>query len=127
MDNYRHPMYNRNNRNMGNYRKSSCGCGVTPVMDARGADHCDKEHHDMEHHNMEHHDCDHHECDHHECDHHFDKNLEDLSLAMAYVPWQRWRKVFDGAAGLTCGTIFQELVMPFYGDKNSCGMRGDRS
>lgn len=41
--------------------------------------------------------------------------LEDLPLAMAYVPWQTWRNVCDAEQGLSCGTIFQELNMPFTG------------
>ncbi len=106
MDNYRHPMYNRYNRN---YQDSRCGCGVTPVMETRTGDPCD--HHD------------HHECDCHDGSYRSDKCLEDLPLAMAYVPWQKWRKVCDGAAGLAMGTIFQELNLPWVG----CRMRGDRS
>lgn len=100
MDNYRRPMYTRYNRNMGQYQNPQCGCGVTPVVDADTMDHCDK---DL-----------------------YDKCIDKLPLAMAYVPFQKWRKVLDASAGLAAGTIFQELIMPFYGDKNMCGMRGDR-
>lgn len=108
MDNYRRTMYNRYNRNTRGYQNTQCGCGVTPVMDVCTGDHnnCRQDHMD--------------------CDHHHEKGVDDLPLAMAYVPWQRWRKVCDGATGLAQGTIFQELVLPFYGDRN-CGMRGDRS
>ncbi|WMJ90479.1 spore coat associated protein CotJA [Anaerocolumna sp. MB42-C2] len=98
MDNYRRPMYTRYNKNMGSYQNPQCGCGVTPVMEA-GAK-CDKDD--------------------------FDKCLDKLPLAMAYVPFQKWRKVLDASAGLATGTIFQELDLHFYGDRNMCGMRGDR-
>lgn len=59
-----------------------------------------------------------------------DKCLEKLPLAMAYVPFQKWRKVFDAPTGLAHGTIFEELVLPFCAYKNNTcgnGMRGDRS
>ena len=37
------------------------------------------------------------------------------SLAMAYVPWQKWQNVMDGCSVLKHGTIFEELVLPFEG------------
>lgn len=37
------------------------------------------------------------------------------SLAMAYVPWQVWRDIYEVDKGFHCGTIFQELNMPFLG------------
>ncbi|MBQ8804675.1 MAG: spore coat associated protein CotJA [Tyzzerella sp.] len=40
---------------------------------------------------------------------------DDMSLAMAYVPWQVWRNLYDAEKGFHCGTIFQELNMPFLG------------
>ncbi|WFR57004.1 spore coat associated protein CotJA [Anaerocolumna sp. AGMB13025] len=107
MDNYRRPMNTRYNRNMGNmgnmgsYQNPQCGCGVTPVMEA-GADRC---------------------CD-KEAD--IDRCVDKLPLAMAYVPFQKWRKVWDASTGLAAGTIFEELYKPWYGDKKMCGMRGDR-
>ncbi len=103
MDNYRRPMYNRYNRNMGSYQNSQCGCGVgvTPMLETGAADRCDKDD--------------------------FDKCIDKLPLAMAYVPFQKWRKVLDASAGLAAGTIFQELNLPWYGDKSICGVRGDRS
>lgn len=39
--------------------------------------------------------------------------LRDMPLAMAYVPWQTWRNVYDASNGLRKGTIFGELIMPF--------------
>ena len=34
---------------------------------------------------------------------------------MAYVPWQKWRKINALCDGLSQGTIFKELSLPFYG------------
>lgn len=42
----------------------------------------------------------------------------DMVLAMAYVPWQKWQMIYDAEKGLHRGTIFQELDLPF------CGMGG---
>lgn len=39
--------------------------------------------------------------------------LNDMSVAMAYVPMQRWNQVYDMSRGLTRGTIFPELDLPF--------------
>ncbi len=39
----------------------------------------------------------------------------DKSLAMAYVPWQTWRDIYEADKGFHCGTIFQELNLPFLG------------
>jgi hypothetical protein len=52
----------------------------------------------------------------------------ELSLAMAYVPWQKWRKVSCANKGLADGTIFEELIFPFIPSQgcNTCGRRGDR-
>lgn len=55
--------------------------------------------------------------------------IDQLPLAMAYVPWQQWRKVMRADKGLACGTIFEELYMPFHYAAVSCGpceRRGDR-
>lgn len=42
------------------------------------------------------------------------------SLAMAYVPWQKWQNVMDSCNALKHGTIFEELVLPFEGKKAAC-------
>ncbi|WP_243095267.1 spore coat associated protein CotJA [Lachnotalea sp. AF33-28] len=34
-------------------------------------------------------------------------------VAMAYVPWQRWKEPYDLECGLNKGTIFPELDKPF--------------
>ena len=48
------------------------------------------------------------------------------SLAMAYVPWQKWQNVMDGCNALKHGTIFEELALSFKGTKAACGpMRYD--
>ncbi len=47
------------------------------------------------------------------------------SLAMAYVPWQRWNTVFSAEEALCKGTIFPELDLPFLCYKTE--MRGGRS
>lgn len=39
----------------------------------------------------------------------------DMSLAMAYVPWQMWRDIYEADKGFHRGTIFQELDMPYTG------------
>ena len=39
----------------------------------------------------------------------------DMSLAMAYIPWQIWREIYDVDKGFHCGTIFKELNLPFLG------------
>lgn len=41
------------------------------------------------------------------------KCVNDLPLAMAYVPMQRWENVCDASSGLAQGTIFKDLVKPY--------------
>ena len=40
---------------------------------------------------------------------------DDMVLAMAYVKWQTWQKLYDVEKALHYGTIFQELCLPFCG------------
>ncbi len=40
-----------------------------------------------------------------------------VSLAMAYVPYQRFEKLYDNQKALERGTLFEALDMPFYGRK----------
>ncbi|MCI6857794.1 MAG: spore coat associated protein CotJA [Eubacterium sp.] len=42
-------------------------------------------------------------------------NFDTWPIAMAYVPWQRWQKIYKPEEGLAHGTIFQELDLPFTG------------
>ena len=41
--------------------------------------------------------------------------IEDMPLAMAYVPWQKWKNIYDAEKGFCNGTIFQDLNLPFFG------------
>lgn len=38
-------------------------------------------------------------------------------IAMLYVPYQSWRKIYEPAVGLERGTIFEELDKPFIGER----------
>ncbi len=40
---------------------------------------------------------------------------DEMVLAMAYVKWQTWQKIYDVEKALHHGTIFQELDLPFGG------------
>ncbi|MCI7179179.1 MAG: spore coat associated protein CotJA [Lachnospiraceae bacterium] len=44
---------------------------------------------------------------------HMSDPLASLPAAMAYVPWQNWRDIYDIEQGFRCGTIFKELNKPF--------------
>ena len=39
----------------------------------------------------------------------------DAPLAMAYVPWQQWRDLYEPCKALERGTLFMELDKPFLG------------
>ena len=41
------------------------------------------------------------------------ENIEDMPIAMAYVPWQQWGKIYEPKEALKRGTIFKELDLPF--------------
>jgi len=43
-----------------------------------------------------------------------DKCVNNLPLAMAYVPMQKWENVCDAPSGLAMGSIFKDLVKPYY-------------
>ncbi len=45
---------------------------------------------------------------------------EGTAIAMAYVPWQRWRDLYEPCRALECGTIFAELDKPFLGKGGRC-------
>ena len=47
--------------------------------------------------------------------HHKEDRLQGMPLAMAYVPWQKWRSIYDVSKGFHRGTIFEELDKPFLG------------
>ena len=40
---------------------------------------------------------------------------EETAIAMAYVPWQRWKELYEPCRALEAGTIFAELDKPFLG------------
>ncbi|MEG0924216.1 MAG: spore coat associated protein CotJA [Anaerovoracaceae bacterium] len=44
-------------------------------------------------------------------------NFENFAIAMAYVPWQRWRKTYELEKAFQTGTIFPDLDLPFRGYK----------
>ena len=46
--------------------------------------------------------------------------LNDLPLAMAYVPMQKWRDIYSSEVGFERGTIFAELDKPFVGQEAVC-------
>jgi len=41
--------------------------------------------------------------------------IENLPLAMAYVPMQKWKTVYTNDVALNRGTLFPELDLPFTG------------
>lgn len=41
--------------------------------------------------------------------------LEHRTIAMAYVPWQQWTRLYRMDQGFHRGTIFEELDKPFLG------------
>lgn len=45
----------------------------------------------------------------------YDEDMPGKALAMAYVPWQTWRKLYEVCEGFSTGTIFKELDLEFYG------------
>ena len=38
-----------------------------------------------------------------------------MPVAMAYVPWQKWKDIYDSCKAFESGTIFAELDKPFLG------------
>lgn len=52
------------------------------------------------------------------------ESLNGLPIGMCYVPWQHFQQVLDADSGLHKGTIFAELILPFYGEKAACNMNG---
>ena len=54
----------------------------------------------------------------------FNTNIpfEDFPLAMAYVPMQRFRQLYEPKEALENGTLFRELNLPFLGYKKKRGL-----
>ena len=48
--------------------------------------------------------------------------VDKMGIGMGYVPWQKYKNVACADKGMTQGTIFEDLVKPFYGcGKNERG------
>ena len=47
--------------------------------------------------------------------------LHGYPLAMVYSPVQEWKSLYDNELGLSRGTIFKELELPFFGSWNDGG------
>lgn len=43
--------------------------------------------------------------------------LDDLPLAMSYVPMQKWEDLYAPAVALERGTMFAKLDLPFIGEE----------
>ena len=43
----------------------------------------------------------------------------EMPVGMAYVPMQRWEKIYDSSQALERGTIFKALDKPFYGERRA--------
>lgn len=59
-----------------------------------------------------------------------DEHLKHFRLAMAYVPWQEWERIYEDEAALSRGTLFESLDLPWYPsacvEKNdTCRICGD--
>lgn len=43
-----------------------------------------------------------------------------MPVAMAYVPWQNWKDIYEPCKALESGTLFPELDKPFLGKGGTC-------
>lgn len=43
-----------------------------------------------------------------------------MTIAMAYVPWQEWRNLYTCEQAIQRGTVFAELDKPFMGMGGCC-------
>ena len=59
-----------------------------------------------------------------QCRVHGEDRLAGMPLAMAYVPMQEWRNLYDLEPGFERGTLFKELDFPFY--TTACPRKGCR-
>jgi hypothetical protein len=41
--------------------------------------------------------------------------INQMPIAMAYVPWQKWQDLYEAPKALMRGTIFAQLDKPFTG------------
>ena len=95
----------------------NCGCNnnVRPVdncgcnNNARPADNCGCDHHDHDHHDHLHH----HDHGTEGCNASRYDQLSGMALAMSYVPWQTFCKLYEVEEARCQGTIFKELDLDF--------------
>lgn len=64
--------------------------------------------------------CEHNRSDMH-CHHKTDDMIDGMPIAMGYVPWQRWRSVYEPEKAMKRYTIFEELDKPFMGCRGGKG------
>lgn len=43
----------------------------------------------------------------------YNEDIDNKPIAMAYVPWQKWRMLYEPKEALKRGTLFKELDLPF--------------
>lgn len=55
--------------------------------------------------------------------HQSQQSMSSKPLAMAYVPWQQFKTVYELNEALKYGTIFPELNLPFLGSKGGCSCK----
>ena len=54
-------------------------------------------------------------------DYRFDERFDKYPIAMAYVPWQHFDRIFENLEdAYKTGTIFPELDKPFCGRRGGC-------
>ena len=55
------------------------------------------------------------------------EGLANLALGSAYVPFQHFEQVLDADNALIYGSVFAELVKPFYSKKAACCEMGGKN
>lgn len=45
---------------------------------------------------------------------------DQFPVAMAYVPWQEFKNMYEPDKALSAGTIFPELDLPFWAGRGNC-------
>lgn len=93
----------------------NCGCRVPEVRDIRGG--CPAEEREercgCETREWQKEPCGNTECGRESCVK--DERMKHFALAMAYVPWQEWEKIYeDEEKALMRGTLFEALDLPWY-------------
>lgn len=44
-----------------------------------------------------------------------EKPVDEMDPGMGYIPWQKFENVLCAEEGFVHGTIFKDLILPFYG------------